>query len=325
MVSVVIPTYGHADYVLRTLDSVFAQTHRDFEVIVVNDGSPDDTARVLAPLADEGRIRYYEIANQGVAGARNFGVSQARGEFIALLDDDDLWPPDKLAWQVELLRQDDSLLGVSGSATFMGPDDVRKERDDSDRIHNMEVEEFFEGNQIYSPGQVLLRSSVFQEVGNFDGRYWGGDDLSLWIRLVEKGRLLWKDHTALYYRVHTANASGNHLRMLRTLGRLILTHSESLSIERRRYCRRVGFRWLFKYMGRNTLWDARFRLVTRRPRIAEGFENLRGFLRVLGGPALRDWNLLSGIILLFFQAFVVTPVQSILGVKPREMNPDSPQ
>src|SRR3954470_24757434 len=97
-VSVVIPTYRHRDYVLRTLDSVFAQTYRDFEVIVVNDGSPDDTNRRIRPLVSAGRIRYIEQANAGQAAARNTGIAHARGRYIALLDDDDLWPADKLAW-----------------------------------------------------------------------------------------------------------------------------------------------------------------------------------------------------------------------------------
>src|ERR1700719_2929443 len=99
-VSVIIPTYNHRDFVLDAIESVFAQTFTDYEVIVVNDGSPDDTASVLAPLASAGRIRYLEQANAGQGAARNRGIAQARGEFIALLDDDDRWPADKLEWQV---------------------------------------------------------------------------------------------------------------------------------------------------------------------------------------------------------------------------------
>jgi glycosyltransferase involved in cell wall biosynthesis len=75
LVSVIIPAYGHAEYILQTLDSVFAQTFRDYEVIVVNDGSPDATAEVLRPLVEAGRIRYFEIPNAGVAAARHFAQS----------------------------------------------------------------------------------------------------------------------------------------------------------------------------------------------------------------------------------------------------------
>src|SRR5260370_24652309 len=103
-VSVVIPAYRHRDFVLATLDSVFSQAFTDYEVIVINDGSSDDTTELLRPLAASGHIRYFEQANAGQATSRNRGIHAARGEFIALLDDDDLWPPDKLEWQVEALR-----------------------------------------------------------------------------------------------------------------------------------------------------------------------------------------------------------------------------
>ena len=96
-VSIVIPTYQHCDFILRTLSSVFEQSLGDYEIIVVNDGSKDDTATVLAPLVDAGRITYIEQENRGQSHARNVGLSRARGEYIAFLDDDDIWPPEKLA------------------------------------------------------------------------------------------------------------------------------------------------------------------------------------------------------------------------------------
>lgn len=104
-VSVIIPTYRHAAYVGETIASVLAQTFRDFELIIVNDGSPDNTADVLRPLIRSNAcIRYVEQSNGGQASARNHGLRLAQGEFLAYLDDDDLWPPDKLAWQVPLLE-----------------------------------------------------------------------------------------------------------------------------------------------------------------------------------------------------------------------------
>src|SRR5438034_6092600 len=113
-VSVVIPTYCHQDTIIDTLKSVFLQTFQDFEVIVVNDGSPDETAQLVAPLAAVGRIRYLEQSNQGQAAARNRGLEEATGEFISFLDDDDLWPADKLEWQVSYLERNPSIAAVGG-------------------------------------------------------------------------------------------------------------------------------------------------------------------------------------------------------------------
>src|SRR4051794_22002333 len=120
LVSVIIPTYKHRDYVLRTLESVFAQTFTDYEIIVVNDGSPDDTADVLRPLVEAGRIRYIEQPNAGQASARNRGIAEARGEFIAMLDDDDLWPAGKLEWQVAEMHRDSDAVVIYGFAEFFG-------------------------------------------------------------------------------------------------------------------------------------------------------------------------------------------------------------
>src|SRR5439155_3912895 len=124
-VSIIIPTYNHRQYVLETLESVFAQTLADREIIVINDGSPDDTAEVLRPLAASGRIRYIQQANAGPSEARNRGLAEARGRFVAFLDDDDLWPADKLAWQVEALQHAPEAALIYGRYEAFYPDGGR--------------------------------------------------------------------------------------------------------------------------------------------------------------------------------------------------------
>ncbi len=103
-VSIVIPAYNVAPYIGETLDSVFAQTFGDFEVIVINDGSPDseDLERALARFID--RINYIKQENRGASAARNAGLHAARGEFIAFLDADDLWLPNYLDEQIKFIR-----------------------------------------------------------------------------------------------------------------------------------------------------------------------------------------------------------------------------
>ena len=103
-ISVVIPTYNRADKVLKSIESVLTQTVADLEVIVVDDGSSDDTERILAHTFRD-RIRYYAQANQGASVARNKGIEEARGEWIAFLDSDDLWERDKIEWQLKALEQ----------------------------------------------------------------------------------------------------------------------------------------------------------------------------------------------------------------------------
>ena len=108
-VSVVIPAYNAAPFIAQTIESVFGQTFRNFEVIVVNDGSPDtaELERELQPYMD--RIRYRTQPNAGPSSARNLGIREARGEFVAFLDSDDAWLPDYLATQMKILTADPSI------------------------------------------------------------------------------------------------------------------------------------------------------------------------------------------------------------------------
>ena len=214
-VSVIIPTYGHRDTVVAALRSVFAQSFTDYEVIVVNDGSPDDTAEVLQPYV--GRIRYVEQANTGQGGARNRGIELAAGEFVALLDDDDTWPADKLQWQVEAMRRHPDVVLVYG-------EDLRVDRAGNPLPPTPRVGykrpvgeaygDFLEGCWISSPGQTLIRRSALELVGGFDPQIWGSDDWDLYMRLARIGSFYYEDQVALHYRVHAGNASGNVLRHL---------------------------------------------------------------------------------------------------------------
>lgn len=223
-VSVIIPTYNHRRYVEETLASVFAQSFSDYEVIVINDGSPDDTAQVLQPYAAAGRIRYIEQTNAGQSRARNRGLEEARGEYVAFLDDDDLWMPDKLEWQVASLRGDPKLgvvfggnEGFSEGGAWMPP-----QRYVQSRIYRFE--DFMLPNPILSPGQALMRTDVVRGVGGFDATIWGADDWDLYLRLIRTATFLGDSRVALRYRWHAANASRNSARMRRNELRVARRH-----------------------------------------------------------------------------------------------------
>jgi glycosyltransferase involved in cell wall biosynthesis len=215
-VSVVIPTYKHRDLVVETIESVLGQSFGDFEVIVVNDGSPDDTEQVLAGLIETGRIRYFRQPNRGQAAARNRGLAEARGKFVAFLDDDDLWPGDKLRWQVELFDLYPQAVMAYGDCAIIGrrgPGEPSVTGPASGLFCGDVRDKLLELNHIVSPGCTLIRTDVLRKLGGFDPQIWGADDWDLYLRLTLEGPFAYRKQTALLYRRHDENASQDDYRM----------------------------------------------------------------------------------------------------------------
>jgi glycosyltransferase involved in cell wall biosynthesis len=221
-VSVIIPTYNHQSYVITTLESVFAQTFNDYEVLVVNDGSPDQTESVLEPLVMAGRIRYIHQPNAGQASARNRGLAEAKGEFVAFLDDDDLWGPAKLQRQVEALCRNPNAVLTYGYVRSFSEADGQAFATPSPTGNVLR--QFLRGNWIWSPGQTLMRAGAVRKIGGFDPSIAGADDWDLYIRLAAQGDFIYEDFEALAYRIHSSNASRATGLMYRNMMRIRRKH-----------------------------------------------------------------------------------------------------
>jgi glycosyltransferase involved in cell wall biosynthesis len=251
-VSVVIPTFNHQNYVLATIESVLSQTFKDHQIIVVDDGSTDETANVLAPLIQTQTIVYYRQPNAGQAAARNQGLSAATGEFIAFLDDDDLWPVEKLSWQVDALRSNASAVAVGGSVEIIDRD-ARSVCAIPMARSTLSFISLFEGSPFWSPGQTLIRTSALASVGNLDVTVPSADDLDLWFKLARAGELLTDDRLALKYRLHPGNASRDLQRMHSNCTRVFNRHLDSITTSQRRHLQCTANRFLYDYIGRKSL------------------------------------------------------------------------
>ena len=278
-VSIVVPSYGHRDFILATLDSVFAQTMNDYEVIVINDGSPDDTAEIVEPLVRAGRIIYVEQTNRGTSRARNLGIERARGDYIALLDDDDLWPPDKLAWQTEYLdaHPDVGLIGgmlqtidAHGTPGWKGT-----------YWPSIDFESLFLENPFLSPGQTLIRADLLKRIGGMDATIWGADDWDLWFRIAKTSRIVMLDRPALYYRLHPGNASKQTERLLAACCVTIERHLKDVPADRRRDLR-FGFQRTV-YRGFGAVLAGRARRQARTGNAVSAFKSLRALLPLWRG------------------------------------------
>ncbi|GJG87444.1 hypothetical protein tb265_26250 [Gemmatimonadetes bacterium T265] len=208
-VSVVIPTYRRAEYLQAALDSVFGQTRPPREVIVVDDGSPDDTAARLAPLAQAGRIRYVRQANAGMSAARNAGAALATSKYLLFLDDDDLLVPTALAWLVDEIERDPAVGFVYGDAVlFSGA--VPPIEDAPDAVAApADLAVFLVFNRIGSPGQALVRRAAFEAVGRWRNQFTNVEDWDLWLKLLARYPARGAQRPVLAYRLHEHNISRN--------------------------------------------------------------------------------------------------------------------
>jgi len=182
-VTVVIPTFNRADLVTEAVESVRRQTYRDFEIVVCDDGSTDDTAIRVRALGAP--VRYLGLPHTGHPGApRNRGVEAASGELVAFLDDDDLWEAEKLARQIALIDSEPRLDVVYTDRRLLFPDGSLSAPVASPTLER--PEEVFDlalGGRFPCLDTVLMRADLLRRVGGFDETLVTGEDLDLWLRL----------------------------------------------------------------------------------------------------------------------------------------------
>ena len=182
-VSVIIPTYNRAHLVGRAIHSVLNQTYQDFELIVVDDGSTDNTEEVVKSFNNE-RIKYIKHEkNKGGSAARNTGIKDSKGEYIAFLDSDDEWLEEKLKKQVEVFQNKDSRVGivyVNFSIVNEKGESVGKKQGPKGLIFR----ELLNSNCVGTTSSVVVRRECFKKVGGFDETLPSCQDWDMWLRLA---------------------------------------------------------------------------------------------------------------------------------------------
>ena len=182
LVSVILPTYNRSTWVTEAVSSVLAQTFRDFELLVVDDGSVDTTLETLAPFS--GQIKVLPLENQrGVSAARTAGINAALGDWLAFLDSDDLWLKDKLARQAAFLRENPDLLICQTDEIWLR----NGVRVNPPRTHRKVGGDIFLPSLercLVSPSAVMLHRRLLDEVGLFDETLPAAEDYDLWLRVA---------------------------------------------------------------------------------------------------------------------------------------------
>jgi glycosyltransferase involved in cell wall biosynthesis len=211
LVSIVIPAYNSSQYLSETIESIFSQTFSDYEVLIIDDGSTDNTAEIATRYSQkDSRIKLLSQKNQGAAIARNTGMLIAKGEYIAFLDADDQWLPNKLAVHLEHFNRCPNL-GISfGRVEFMSFDGQPTSKFSNSRLFKVIPEHLYCENLIVTPSNAVIRRAVLDSIGNFYLNLGGIEDAELFLRAACKG---WKvegiDRVLTRYRTNQVGLSSN--------------------------------------------------------------------------------------------------------------------
>ncbi len=200
LVSIIIPSYNAEKYVREAVDSALAQTHKGTEVVVVDDGSTDNTREVLRPYTEAGRIKYVHQANKGLAGARNAGIESSSGDYVAFLDADDIFLPDKVEEQVGALEANKDY-GVCYS-DLLHFDNSGKLYHHRYKYPSGEIFEPLLHKQFINPLTVMARREIFEKYGYFDESLRRSEDWDMWLRLAHAGvKFYFLDKPLAKYRI----------------------------------------------------------------------------------------------------------------------------
>lgn len=223
LISVIVPMYNAAGTVADTLRSVRAQTHRELEIVVVDDGSTDASPEIVAAHAKaDSRIRLLRQANSGVAAARNLGAQHTQGSFIAPVDADDLWAPDKLERQLAAMQVGGDTVGLAYT-WFAQIDEHGRVLSNSHRPEHegWVLRELCRNNFIGNGSSAMIRRSAFERVGGYDPslrarRGQGCEDLDIGLRIAEHYELRVIREHLTGYRQSASNMSSDVAQMLRS-------------------------------------------------------------------------------------------------------------
>jgi glycosyltransferase involved in cell wall biosynthesis len=249
-VSVVTPTYNRARFLPEAVASVLAQTSPDLELMIVDDGSVDDTHKVLEPFLADRRVRCFYQDNQGQSHARNLALEQATGDFIAFLNSDDVWSSDKLEKQLAVFQANPEVDIVHGDEVMIDEQGVVISFENMKRYSGWITRYLLADNSV-SITTALVRRRCFDELGGFDTSVGVADDYELWLRFSARYRFHYQPGIVASYRVMPDQISSDKLRRFaaneRIIWEFLARYGEVLSPRERRwglarfYCRKARY------------------------------------------------------------------------------------
>ena len=228
LISVLMPVYNAGEYLREALDSLWAQTLQDFEVIAMDDGSNDSSTEILIQAAEiDTRLRIFRAEHQGVTAALNAGLAEAGGRLIARMDADDICEPERFEQQVACLESQPNTVAVGSAVTVIDEDGWTICPNPFPKDHAAIVARMLQGRSALSHPAVMMRAEPLQQVGGYDPSYVVAQDFDLWLRLTETGELTNLAQALLRYRVHPHSVGGRKRKVQQAaVTRALTTYSQ---------------------------------------------------------------------------------------------------
>lgn len=200
VVSVITPTFNRAAFLPQAIESVLGQTFADLELLIIDDGSTDNTRQLVEGYAQDKRIRYFYQENQGQSIARNRGLQEARGEFVCFLDSDNAWMPDKLEKSVSVMQGQKAIDVLYGDFIEIDEQGVELGANKMKRHSGRITPELLKDNFV-SMNTTMTRRACFEDMGGFDTNDRLAEDYGLWLRLSTRYRFFYLPAILGYYRI----------------------------------------------------------------------------------------------------------------------------
>lgn len=217
MVSVIIPTYNRAGIIKKSIDSVLSQTYDDLELIIVDDGSTDETKELISSYKDN-RIKYYSyMSNKGVVYARNYGMKMASGDYIAFQDSDDIWHKDKLEKQIKAMEKDDSVGFCYSRMQYTLDSNSRIVLPQYDvEVNSMSGDIFGKllyDNLVACPC-LIMKKECYDKIGGYDAQFTALEDYDYALRLAKEYKALFLDDILVDANMSSGGVSSNSTNYL---------------------------------------------------------------------------------------------------------------
>ena len=235
-ISIVLPLYNGATFIRETLKAVGSQTFQDAEIIVVDDGSSDNSSQIAEEFCRNSsseilrNLKIFKQENQGVAAARNIGIQKSNGKWIALLDQDDLWHPEKLEIQYEATHKfPEAKWHYSAFVRFYN--DGREKIKNNGSVDSLEtLERMLSGKLFVPPSTVLVLKKVFEEVGGFDSEFIPSDEWDFFLKLAEKFKNSYSEKVLVRFPSHLTSTGKRQKRKIFEAQKIVIeNHAKKVS------------------------------------------------------------------------------------------------